>query len=213
MRMASVPLIPASRPVPECGTITMDNSCWPSAIVPACCATELPSLPCGVLVTASGDHRTGTRCAADTLLGMPAEEGEARVVVESNDLAMAAQALLLARLPPADDSTLLAARLTAAAAAQHGPASVTQLCEKMDIGERRLQRLFANYAGVPPKWAIPRYRLQEAIWRLAQPDAPNLANLAQELGSFDQAHFSRSFAELVGSTPLAYRGWQVATGA
>ena len=75
----------------------------------------------------------------------------------------------------------------------------------MAIGERRLQRLFANYVGVPPKWVIQRYRLQEAIWRLAQPDAPDLASLAQELGFFDQAHFSRSFAELVGSTPLDYR--------
>jgi hypothetical protein len=58
---------------------------------------------------------------------------------------------------------------------------------------------------VLPKWVIQHYRRQEAIWRLAQPDAPDLASLAHALGFFEQAHFSRSFAELVGSTPLDYR--------
>lgn len=156
---------------------------------------------------------TDTTIAADALLGMPAAQAEARVLGESDDLAMVAQvqALLLARLPQVDDAALLAARLTAAAAAHNGPASVAQLCENMAIGERKLQRLFANYVGVPPKWVIQRYRLQEAIWRLAQPDAPDLASLAHALGFFDQAHFSRSFAELVGSTPFDYRRSQLAT--
>ncbi|WP_454775762.1 AraC family transcriptional regulator [Janthinobacterium tructae] len=158
---------------------------------------------------------TDTTIAADALLGMPAAQAEARVLGESDDLAMVAQvqALLLARLPQVDDAALLAARLTAAAAAHNGPASVAQLCENMAIGERRLQRLFANYVGVPPKWVIQRYRLQEAIWRLAQPDAPDLASLAHALGFFDQAHFSRSFAELVGSTPFDYRRSQLPTPA
>ncbi|MEF2268449.1 helix-turn-helix domain-containing protein [Janthinobacterium sp. LS2A] len=158
---------------------------------------------------------TDTAIAADALLGMPAGEAEALVLRQAGDTAMVAQAqaLLLARLPQVDDAALLAARLTAAAAAHNGPASVAQLCEKMGIGERRLQRLFANYVGVPPKWVIQRYRLQEAIWRLAQPDAPDLASLAHALGFFDQAHFSRSFAELVGSTPLDYRRSQLPTAA
>lgn len=158
---------------------------------------------------------TDATIAADDLLGMPAGDAEALMLRQADDSAMVAQAqaLLLARLPQVDESALLAARLTAAAAARHGPASVAQLCEKMAIGERRLQRLFANYVGVPPKWVIQRYRLQEAIWRLAQGDAPDLASLAQELGFFDQAHFSRSFAELVGSTPLDYRRSQLAAAA
>ncbi|SFX11254.1 transcriptional regulator, AraC family [Janthinobacterium lividum] len=158
---------------------------------------------------------TDTTIAADALLGMPAGQAEALVLRQAGDTAMVAQAqaLLLARLPQVDDAALLAARLTAAAAAHNGPASVVQLCEKMAIGERRLQRLFANYVGVPPKWVIQRYRLQEAIWRLAQPDAPDLASLAHALGFFDQAHFSRNFAELVGSTPLDYRRSQLPTAA
>ena len=150
--------------------------------------------------------------AADALLGRPAAEAEALVLRQSDDSAMVAQAqsLLLAVLPQIDEAALLAGRLAAAAAAPNGPVSVAQLCATMEISERRLQRLFADYIGVTPKWVIQRYRLQEAIWRLAQPDSPDLASLAQELGFFDQAHFSRQFVALVGSTPLAYRRSQLA---
>lgn len=149
--------------------------------------------------------------AADALLGMPASQAETLVLRQMDDGAMVAQAqsMLLAVLPQIDEAALLAGRLAAAAAAPNGPVSVAQLCASMEISERRLQRLFADYIGVTPKWVIQRYRLQEAIWRLAQPDAPDLASLAQELGFFDQAHFNRKFAALVGNTPLDYRRSQL----
>lgn len=149
--------------------------------------------------------------AADALLGMPASQAETLVLRQMDDRAMVAQAqsMLLAVLPQIDEAALLAGRLAAAAAAANGPVSVAQLCATMEISERRLQRLFADYIGVTPKWVIQRYRLQEAIWRLAQPDSPNLASLAQELGFFDQAHFSRQFVALVGCTPLDYRRAQL----
>lgn len=154
---------------------------------------------------------TDGNIAADALLGMPASQAETLVLRQLDDGAMVAQAqsMLLAVLPEIDEAALLAGRLAAAAAAPNGPVSVAQLCASMKISERRLQRLFADYIGVTPKWVIQRYRLQEAIWRLAQPEAPDLASLAQELGFFDQAHFSRKFAALVGNTPLDYRRSQL----
>ena len=154
---------------------------------------------------------TDATIAADALLGMPASQAETLVLRQMDDGAMVAQAqsMLLAVLPEIDEAALLAGRLAAAAAAPNGPVSVAQLCVSMEISERRLQRLFAEYIGVTPKWVIQRYRLQEAIWRLAQPDSPDLASLAQELGFFDQAHFSRKFAALVGNTPLDYRRSQL----
>ncbi|MGK5023995.1 AraC family transcriptional regulator [Janthinobacterium sp. RB2R34] len=158
---------------------------------------------------------TDSTIAADALLGMLAGLAELLVLQQPDDSAMVAQAqaMLLAALPEIDDAARLASslagRLAAAVAAPNGPASVTQLCEKMAISERRLQRLFADQIGVSPKWVIQRYRLQEAIWRLAQPDAPDLASLALELGFFDQAHFSGKFTALVGSTPLDYRRSQL----
>lgn len=70
---------------------------------------------------------------------------------------------------------------------------------QMDV--RSLQRRFRRCVGVPPKWVIQRYRLHEAAERLKEPSPPSLADLAAELGYFDQAHFARDFRRVVGRTP------------
>ena len=36
------------------------------------------------------------------------------------------------------------------------------LCERAGLGQRTLQRMFLQYAGVSPTWVIRRYRLLEA---------------------------------------------------
>jgi AraC-like DNA-binding protein len=69
---------------------------------------------------------------------------------------------------------------------------------------RTLQRLFATYVGVSPKWVIQRYRLHEAAEQLAADPSINQASLAAELGYSDQAHFVRDFKRIVGMTPAAY---------
>lgn len=74
------------------------------------------------------------------------------------------------------------------------------------IGKRSLQRLFGQYVGVGPKWVIGRYRLHEAAERLAAGGCVDLAQLAQDLGYFDQSHFIRDFRRLVGRAPMEYRG-------
>ncbi|WP_334071861.1 helix-turn-helix domain-containing protein [Burkholderia cepacia] len=56
-----------------------------------------------------------------------------------------------------------------------------------------------------PKWVICRYRLHEAADKLAGGEAVDLAELAQALGYFDQAHFTRDFRKLVGKAPAEYR--------
>jgi AraC-like DNA-binding protein len=71
---------------------------------------------------------------------------------------------------------------------------------------RSLQRLFARYLGVGPKWVLARYRLQDAAAAIDSGEATDLAGLAVALGWFDQAHFSRDFRALVGQTPSAYLG-------
>ncbi len=70
--------------------------------------------------------------------------------------------------------------------------------------ERSLQRLFHHYLGVGPKWALRRYRLQDAAALLDAGEAGNLAELAASLGWFDQGHFSRDFRAAVGMTPSRY---------
>lgn len=139
-------------------------------------------------------------------VGIGTPEAEAALFSQPDDAAMVAlaEAMLLRALPPPDDQALLAARVVAAAAIEHGPLTVAGLAAKVGIGERSLQRLFSNYVGVSPKWVIQRFRLQEAIARLSRQDAVDLAALAQALGFFDQAHFTRDFTRLAGCSPLAY---------
>jgi AraC-like DNA-binding protein len=71
-------------------------------------------------------------------------------------------------------------------------------------GVRRLQRLFADYVGVGPKWVIRRYRLHEITERMAAGGRIDWLRLALQLGYADQAHLSRDFTAIVGETPTRY---------
>ena len=145
----------------------------------------------------------------DEVLGVAGAEAERRVLGGGSgrsdaDMVAAAEALLAAALPPEDERALLAQQAVEAAAAANGPVSVAALSAQLGIEERSLQRLFSNYVGVSPKWVIQRFRLQEATWQLGRAAPPDLADLAARLGFFDQAHFTRSFTQLVGKPPLEY---------
>ena len=72
------------------------------------------------------------------------------------------------------------------------------------LGVRRLQRLFAEYVGVAPKWVIRRYRLHEVTQRLDKGERVDWAAVAADLGYADQAHLTRDFTKLVGEPPTRY---------
>lgn len=52
---------------------------------------------------------------------------------------------------------------------------------------------------------IKRFRLQEAAERIERDASVSLAELAAELGYFDQAHFIKDFKSVLGQSPAAYR--------
>ena len=81
---------------------------------------------------------------------------------------------------------------------------VEQAADAFGINRRSLQRLFTNHVGVGPKWVIQRYRLHEAIERLAHGEPADWTRLALDLGYFDQAHFIRDFRALIGRSPGDY---------
>jgi AraC-like DNA-binding protein len=119
-------------------------------------------------------------------------------------LVEAAQAFVRARRLPADPRVPLVNRVVAEIMEDRAITRVDQVVERTGIGTRRLQRLFADYVGVSPKWVVQRYRLHEAAERLAADEQLDLATLAVELGYFDQAHFARDFKAIVGSPPNRY---------
>ncbi|MGI3782693.1 MAG: helix-turn-helix domain-containing protein, partial [Janthinobacterium lividum] len=82
---------------------------------------------------------------------------------------------------------------------------VAQVTERHQISTRRLQRLFARYLGVGPKWVLARYRLHDVVAALDADRHASLADLSAEHGWYDQAHLTREFTALVGVPPGRYR--------
>lgn len=109
-----------------------------------------------------------------------------------------------ARLPALDEGAQLACRILDFAAKDLELHSADALARRFDMSLRTLQRLFSDYVGVGPKWVIKRYRIHEAVARVQAGQSVSWAALAQDLGYFDQAHFSADFRRLVGETPVAY---------
>jgi AraC-like DNA-binding protein len=83
-------------------------------------------------------------------------------------------------------------------------ARVDALARACHVSPRTLQRLFAEYVGVSPKWVVQRQRLHTAAERIAAEPSLDLGRLAVELGYFDQAHFINGFKAVVGKTPAEY---------
>lgn len=81
---------------------------------------------------------------------------------------------------------------------------VEQVARRYQMSVRTIQRLFRHYIGVGPKWLIRRYRMHDAADLLASGLVSDPAELAIQLGWFDQAHFNHDFRRLIGLTPGAY---------
>jgi len=150
---------------------------------------------------------TDRRAAVAEVFGPAGDDLVADLLAAPGDpeLAAVAEAFLLARLPDPDPNVPAVNRLVDQVMADRDITQVKHLTEGTGIGIRRLQRLFATYTGVAPKWVIRRARLHEAVERLDQGDDVDLALLARDLGYFDQAHFAHDFRAAVGHPPAAYR--------
>ena len=133
------------------------------------------------------------------ILGPPEEaDDDARVA--------ALDAYLLGVLGDSDPQAALAMRLVDRIRSDRAVRRVGSLAETEGISARSLQRLFATYVGVGPKWVILRYRIHEALERaeLREGAEVDWAELAAELGYSDQAHLVRDFTATVGVPPTAY---------
>jgi AraC-like DNA-binding protein len=111
---------------------------------------------------------------------------------------------LRAQLPEPDPRAEEAADVVARITAKPEITRVGALARDLGTSVRQLQRLFAEYVGIGPKWVIRRYRLHEVTQRLAKGSGIDGASLAAELGYADQAHFARDFKEMFGEPPTCY---------
>jgi AraC-like DNA-binding protein len=119
-------------------------------------------------------------------------------------LAAAAEHHLRAHWPEHDPEVAHVGRIVQALLHDRTVTRVEDVAARFGMSPRSLQRLFQRYVGVSPKWVLSRYRLHEAAARLAEGTGGSWAEVAADLGYFDQPHFIRDFTRAVGMTPVAY---------
>jgi len=110
------------------------------------------------------------------------------------------------RTPRAADALARVARvLRAVVGGELGlDAGVTDLAALAGTSPRSLQRLFAEWVGVSPKWVLQRHRVHLAAELLAVDPGRSLAGLAAAVGYYDQAHLSVDFARALGVPPATF---------
>jgi len=116
----------------------------------------------------------------------------------------AVEAFLRERLPAPDPRYELVRAVAEDMLVADPGTTVAELAERHAVAPRTLQRAFADFVGVGPKWVLKRYRMHEAAERIASGETQDGASLALELGYFDQSHFIRDFTAQIGVSPSAY---------
>ena len=162
--------------------------------------------PGGFAVFADGlamSELTDRHVPATRLLGE-----EATLLTTTQDaeaLVATVHTLLRSRLPAVADPRVALVQEVVADIQRSAPdESVAALAERHNLSVRTLQRLFARYVGVGPKWVLQRYRLHDAIEGLDRRRRQDWTRFALDLGYYDHAHFVSDFRALVGRTPAQY---------
>ena len=115
-----------------------------------------------------------------------------------------AETLLCSVLPEQDPVAEQVAMLVSRITDDPGLRRVDELSALSGLTARTLQRLFADYVGVSPKWVMRRARLHEAAERADSGEPVDWAALAADLGYADQAHLTRDFTVTIGIPPSRY---------
>lgn len=85
-----------------------------------------------------------------------------------------------------------------------GAQTVEQLCEKVFVGERQLQRAFLNKIGINPKLYGRIIRFNSACFYLQNNPTANWTTATYAFGYTDQSHLIREFREFTGLNPKAF---------
>lgn len=161
---------------------------------------------------------TGRRVPVDEVFAPPgppsavldagaADGGGERGGTDGEDARVAAlDAYLLALGPEPDPLADRAMALVDRVRTDRTIRRVDGLADEAELSVRSLQRLFATYVGVGPKWVVLRYRIHEAMERAESDPEVDWAALAADLGYSDQAHLVRDFTATVGVPPTALTG-------
>ena len=148
--------------------------------------------------------RQAIMCSAAGRAGAVSGDGAGSDDEEDARMIGYAEALLCSVLPERDPVAEQVASLVSHITADPGLRRVDQLSAASGMTARSLQRLFADYVGVSPKWVMRRARLHEAAERAGSGEPVDWALLASDLGYADQAHLTRDFTVTLGVSPARY---------
>jgi AraC-like DNA-binding protein len=84
-----------------------------------------------------------------------------------------------------------------------GRVRISDLVREVGWSERHFAVQFRDQIGLAPKALARLMRFAHAVRSLTTDPSPNLADLAQICGYYDQAHFTRDFRSFAGTTPTA----------
>tara|TARA_B110000503_G_scaffold142698_2_gene240415 strand:- start:3972 stop:4781 length:810 start_codon:yes stop_codon:yes gene_type:complete len=131
-------------------------------------------------------------------------EAELLVTPDFSEIAYRIEDMFRRKSPELDSKAVEVRNIIKTIEGNRDLVTVSTLVEIFGHSARTLQRLFDNYVGVSPKWVIDRYRMLEAVAALDDDANISIIELANTLGYFDQAHFTKAFTKLVGYPPSRY---------
>ncbi len=81
--------------------------------------------------------------------------------------------------------------------------SLAELSREVSISSFHLIRQFKRYTGLSPYQYLRNFRIEQAKKMLKK--SASLANVAVEVGFYDQSHFHKNFMKIVGTTPKNFQ--------
>ena len=88
-----------------------------------------------------------------------------------------------------------------------GTEILSEMLEKLDVNERRFQRVFKKYVGVTANQYRRICQFHISFSQVRSKDFEKLSDVAYDNGFADQSHFIRSFKEFTQLTPNDYLKW------
>jgi AraC-like DNA-binding protein len=83
-------------------------------------------------------------------------------------------------------------------------AILSALLKRLNLNERKFQRIFKKYVGVPPNQYRRICQFQTSFAQVRAKEFNTLTDVAYDNGFADQSHFIRAFKEFVDTTPNHY---------
>lgn len=154
-------------------------------------------------IAAAASELTDGRAELHDIMQFPTETIAMRIA--DHGLFTQLDDILAAMLSRCRPSTDLIDHVLRYVEGRHGLVSIEQLACHFGKSRRQLERTFPKIVGVPLKFFCTLTRLRHAARLIAQPLDRSLTAIASDAGYCDQAHMTRDFRRLAGTTPAQLR--------